>query len=329
MANNMPKRSRKYLLTFNNPQEHCFTHEMINTLMKNFNYEYYCLCDEIGENGTYHTHLYFECKNAVDITKVKKIFPKVHYDIAHGSAEDNRNYIRKEGKYLNSDKKDTNLLETFEEKGIMPLSKSTKNETVSEQVVEMLEIGYSIVDIVRRFPSYATKIKQLEVMQQELFKEEFGDKWIDREIIYIYGDTGTGKTRYVMDTYGYSNVCKITNYKNPFDGYRNQDILLLDEFQSQIPFDDLLQFLDGYPCNLPARYGDKVACYSKVYIISNVSLEKQYKEIQQMRPESWNALIRRVKHIYRYELNKDGEYPYTDKNSTVHIEESKEGYIIK
>lgn len=326
MVDNMPKRSRKYLLTFNNPKEHSFTHDMIKTLMQNFNYMYYCLCDEIGENGTYHTHLYFECKNAIGISKVKKIFPKVHYDIAHGSAEDNRNYIRKEGKYLKSDKKDTNLLETFEEYGIMPLTKSAKNETISEQVLEMLENGCEILEIIRSFPSYGTKIKQLEAIKQELFKEEFSNKWIDREVIYIYGETGTGKTRYVMDTYGYTNVCKVTNYKNPFDGYSNEEILLLDEFQGQIPFDDLLQYLDGYPCELPARYANKIACYNKVYIISNLSFDNQYQKVQKYRPESWNAFLRRITHIYRFEFNNDGDYPYTDSNSTVFIEEPKEMY---
>lgn len=329
MADNMPKRSRKYLLTFNNPKEHCFTHEVINALMQNFNYVYYCLCDEIGENGTYHTHLFFECKNAVEVTKVAKIFPTVHRDVAHGSAEENRNYIRKEGKYVNSDKKDTNLIETFEEYGIMPLTKSEKNKTVSEQVFEMLENGFSTVDIVRKFPSYTTKTNQLEAMRQELLKEQYGNEWIEKEVNYIYGDTGTGKTRFVMDTYGYSNVSKITNYKHPFDGYRNQDVMLFDEFQSQIPFDDLLQFLDGYPCDLPARFNDKVACFRKVYIISNVPLNMQYREVQQTRPKSWNAFIRRINHIYRFEFNKDSQYPYTDKNETVKIEESKESYIIK
>ena len=52
-------KSRKYQLTFNNPLNYGFTHEKINDTMKNFNYSYYCLCDEFGaEEKTPHTFIF-------------------------------------------------------------------------------------------------------------------------------------------------------------------------------------------------------------------------------------------------------------------------------
>ena len=102
MSNKSDTKSRKYQLTFNNPLEYGYTHESINNIMKNFNYSYYCLCDEIGlEESTQHTHLYFVCENAVRFSKVKKLFASAHIEPAKGSSQDNRNYIRKEGKYQN------------------------------------------------------------------------------------------------------------------------------------------------------------------------------------------------------------------------------------
>jgi len=38
----------------------------------------------------------------------------------------------------------------------------------------------------------------------------------------------------------------------------------------------LLQILDGYPLRLPARYFDKFACFTKVFILSNIPLNEQY-----------------------------------------------------
>ena len=109
MSNKSDTKSRKYQLTFNNPLEYGYTHESINNIMKNFNYSYYCLCDEIGlEESTQHTHLYFVCENAVRFSKVKKLFASAHIEPAKGSSQDNRNYIRKEGKYQNEKKKETN-----------------------------------------------------------------------------------------------------------------------------------------------------------------------------------------------------------------------------
>lgn len=324
---NKNTRSRKYLLTFNNPIEHCYSHDMINTLMKNLSYIYYCLCDEIGENGTYHTHLYFICKNAVSWDRVTKIFPTVHIDVAKGSSTDNRDYIRKEGKYLNSDKKDTNLIDTFEEYGEIPLDKSERNASVSQQVVEMIENGCTNAEIIREYPSFSTKIPHLDRIRQTLIEENHRDEWIPKEVIYIYGETGTGKTRSVMDKYGYSNVCKVTNYTHPFDNYNSEDVLLLDEFKGQIPIADLLQYTDGYPCKLPARYQDKTACYKKLFIISNTPLNQQYKDVQIYDPETWNALIRRISKVIRFEFNK-GDYPFTSECETVQIEEDKKQYQI-
>ena len=45
-------------------------------------------------------------------------------------------------------------------------------------------------------------------------------------------------------------------------------------------------------------YADKVACYTKVYLISNVPLEQQYPVIQAEQPKTWNALKRRIRNVY-------------------------------
>ena len=55
----------------------------------------------------------------------------------------------------------------------------------------------------------------------------------------------------------------------------------------------MLKYLDGYPLMLPCRYGDRVACYTKVYLLSNIPMEKQYPNIQLEEPETWRAFLRR------------------------------------
>ena len=59
-------RSRKWLLTINNPVEHNSSHdELILVLSKFKAVKYWCLCDEIGNEGTYHTHLLIYGDNAI------------------------------------------------------------------------------------------------------------------------------------------------------------------------------------------------------------------------------------------------------------------------
>lgn len=314
------EKSRKYQLTINNPLEKGFDHAEINKRMEDIKYLYYCLCDETGEQGTPHTHIYFVCENAMFFSRVKKLFPEAHIEAARGLNCENRDYIRKEGKYADSEKKETNHIETFEEYGELPLDKSAKNETVSEKVLTMVEEGFSNTEIIKAFPSYGTKIPHLDRLRTTLLEDKYKNCWRDLEIQYIYGDSETGKTSSIMNGFGYSNVYKITNYQHPFDAYQSQDVMLFDEFSSSLPINDFLQYLDGYPCRLPARYGDKIACYTKVFIISNIPLEKQYIDIQNEHPKTWNAFIRRLTSIFCFESNSQKE--------TIKTEMFKENYLV-
>ena len=294
-------RSRKYLLTINNPTEHNFTHGKIKEILLKSKPIYFCLCDEQGQ--TYHTHIYVCYKNAVYFSTMKKRFPTAHIDSANGSSAENRDYIRKEGKYLNSDKKETNIPETFEEWGELPQDKATKNESVSEQVLEMVKNGCSNIEIINTFPSYCTKVNQLNTLRQEVLSDKYSKEDRILNVIYIFGDTGSGKTRFVMNKYDYTDIYKVSNYEHPFDSYNGQKVLLLDEFRSGFPISDLLQYLDRYPCRLPARYTDKVACYTDVYIISNEDLSEQYINIQNDKPESYQALLRRINKVLHFKKN--------------------------
>ena len=86
-----------------------------------------------------------------------------------------------------------------------------------------------------------------------------------------------------------------------FDQYQGQDILVFDEFTSQVPLSDMLNYLDRYPLMLPARYADRAACYTKVYIISNLPLTEQYKGEQARAPERWAAFCRRLTRVLEYQ----------------------------
>jgi len=314
------KSSRKYQLTINNPLEHGFTHEQIKKNLDTIKTVYWCMCDEIGlEEQTPHTHIFLCSKNAIMFSTIQKRFYGAHIELVRGSCQQNRDYIRKEGKYLETEKKETNLIDTFEEFGEMPLERKGSNENVSSQVLQMIKEGYSNLEIIDEFPSYMTKTSHLDKMRQTIIESANADKFRQLEVIYIYGETETGKTRFVLDKYGYQNVYKITNYEHAFDGYQNQDVILFDEFRSSLPLKDMLQYLDGYPCRLPARFADKQACYTKVFLISNIPIEKQYIYIQENENKSWQAFKRRITKYLNFE-KKNNAIPYYDKNNIEIIE---------
>lgn len=264
------------------------------------------MCDEIGEQGTYHTHIYIAFKNSVMFSSLQKRFYGVHIDVAHGTSKENRDYIRKEGKWLDDEKHDTNLTDTFEEFGIIPDERQPRIKA-SEDILNMIEAGANNAEILHKYPSSMTRIQHIEAARQTLLAEEYRKTFRILDVNYISGKTGIGKTRTIMEKHGYENVYRVTNYSHPFDSYKSEPVILFDEFRSSLPITEMLNYLDGYPIALPCRYNDKVACYTTVYIVSNIPFSAQYPNVQLAESETWNAFQRRFNNIIDMRTN---DFPF-------------------
>ena len=286
---------RKYQITINNPADNGFTHDIIKNILSGMTgCLYWCMCDEIGHQGTPHTHLYVVFKNAVMFQTMQQRFYGAHIEDARGTHRENRDYIRKEGKHRETDKADTNLPDTFEESGELP-AESERRVKQSEAILAMLEDGASDAEILRAYPSALNHLPRIQQARQTLLADKYRRvRRTDLKVCYIHGATGVGKTRSILDRYGDENVYRVTNYKHPFDGYKGEPVILFDEFRSSLPLPDMLDYLDVYPLMLPSRYADRVACYTQVFIVSNIPIEKQYPDVQQKEPPSYDAFLRRI-----------------------------------
>lgn len=293
-----------YQLTINNPEENGFPHDIIKrTLVERFaTLQYFCLADEIGEQGTYHTHIYAFFGSRVRFSTIKKHFPPAHIEAANGTHKQNRNYVRKEGRWADSDKSETSVPGTFEEWGTMPTSKG--KDVLMDDLYNMVSDGLTDGEILAENHDYVKYLDTIARLRKTLLIEKYkGHRRLDLKVHYISGATGTGKTRGVLDKEGDANVYRVTDYDHPFDSYDMQPVLCLDEFRSSLKMTLMLDLLDIYPLELPARYANRVACYETVYIISNWALEDQYREVQDSHPATWKALLRRIHTVTVYDSN--------------------------
>jgi len=296
----MTSSSRKWQLTINNPLEKGFDHINIkNILSKIKPIVYYCLCDEIGQEGTFHTHVYLCCLSPVRFSTLKNHFSEAHLEAARGTSQENRNYITKSGKWENDEKHETSIPSSFEEWGEMPVERQGER-TDLEALYEMIKDGLSNYEILENNPDFMLRINDIERARQTVRAEQYRKQFRKLDVTYIWGPTGIGKTRSVMEKYHYEDVFRITDYLHPFDTYSGQGIIVFDEFHSQFSVSQILNFLDGYPLELPARYANKIACYTQVYIISNMNLLQQYRAIQLEQPEIWAAILRRINQVIMF-----------------------------
>lgn len=255
------------------------------------------MSDEVGgTEHTFHTHVYIVRGSGIRATRIAKLFPFVHRDIAHGTSQENKDYVFKQGKWLNTEKETTNIKDSHEEWGEMPIERPGARNDLAD-LYDMIKDGYTDSEILAVDPSYLKYIDKIERVRQTLLSDENKERWRDLDVTYIWGVTGTGKTRTVMEKYGYSKVYRVTDYDHPFDGYKGQDVIVFDEFRSSLQMTQMLDYLDGYPVELRARYCNKQACFTKAYIISNIDLRDQYPTIQREDDKTWQAFLRRIKEV--------------------------------
>lgn len=309
-------QSRKWMLTINNPQDVGLDHDKIMEILQLFRPEYFCMADEIASTGTYHTHVFIYSGSPMRFSTVKKRFPTAHIDKANGSAQENRDYIRKDGKWAETAKAETKVEGTFQEFGTPPPA-SMENSPKMYQLLQDVKDGFSNIDIINNHPGFSFKIKDIDALRDMLRAEEFKDDIRHVEVYYLYGDTETGKTSGIYRRHPARDICRITDY-NPrtgvrFDAYHGQSVLVFEEFHSQIPITDMLNFMDIYPIQLPARYNNRQACYTTIYITSNIPLEDQYPDIQRCQMETWRAFVRRIKGVYEYRRGQPPREVHIDK----------------
>ena len=308
IANN--SQCRKWQITINNPDEHNITDEIIKELLMKFSPDYYCMSKEIGnKTKNYHIHIFLYSKSPIRFNTIKNRFPVSHIEKAYGSITENIEYIRKTGKWENTDKTETSIEGSFEEYGIVP-TELLEKDPIMGQLLEDIKNNKSNIDIIEENPRLAFRIKEIDVIRQTYLADRYSKENRDIVVTYIYGATGTGKTRGIFEKHGARNICRITNYNSSrgilFDNYNNsQEVLVFEEFHSQIPIEDMLNYLDVYPIMLPARYNDKVACYTKVYITSNIPLENQYENIKGSlnKCSVYQAFLRRIHNVIEYKEN--------------------------
>ena len=308
-----PNSSRKWQLVINNPREKAeFAQFWLNAellkayILENFpNVCYVCFSYELGleETRMEHIHIFLYAKDGIKKSKFKKIFPNVHYESCKGTCLQNRNYLFKQGKWELDEKVKERIEGMQFEIGECPKERQGARSDL-ELLHQLIIKGYTNAQIYETNPLFIKYAGNIDRVRQDVMQDKHKKLWRDLEVTYIWGAPGTGKTRGVMEKYGYDKVFRVNTYNHPFDDYNMQDVIAFEEFRSDIKISTMLQLLDGYPCTLDARYNNKQACYTKAYFMTNIDLWEQYKNVQDNEWGTFVAFIRRIHKVIVY--NEDG-----------------------
>lgn len=318
-------QSRKFLGTLNNPQDWGYDSDKVIRLLSELaGCRYIAIAEEIGAlEHTPHMHFFVVYKNPKAESTMRNVVPKAHWDPCRGTIEQNRDYVFKQGKWVDSEKGTTALPETQREWGEIPTECKefpSRKSDVMDAINQMIEEGLSPSEIMGMhagYCEYADTIRRAYILRRAADVPPVRDV----KVHYVVGASGSGKTytyKRLCDRFGDCDVYLVTDYANDmtaaFDRYQAENIIVMDEFRGNVRFSTFLNLTDKYRCDIHARYVSTMALYSEVYITSVYPPEKLYENLVETASqgiEPRQQLYRRISDITYCEVRNGHYFRYT------------------
>lgn len=87
--------------------------------------------------------------------------------------------------------------------------------------------------------------------------------------IWLYGDTGCGKSHKAFEGFSPETHYNLPNDNGWWDNYRQQETVVINDFRGHIKYDELLQMVDKWPYQVPRRGRTPLPFTSKKVIITS------------------------------------------------------------
>lgn len=301
------KMRRRWFVTINNEEmpddefmEYCKGLEHV---------KYFAFQREKGhEKETEHIHLFVVFNVGKRFATIKNYFPRGDIEPVKGTNAQARDYATKS---------DTRVSGPFEYGEFI----EERGRSDIKDMFDLIKGGATNDELMNLCPANYLRYKNtIESIRQDALYEKMQAQGVRRvEVVYVYGPPGTGKTSSIYRKYKPNEFYRVTDYKKgPFDRYAGEDIIVFDEFASQLPFELFLHCLDSYVVQLPCRFTNKVSCWSKVYVISNIPWQKLYPQIHDEEPERFKAIERRLNVVLYF--SKAGVQIISQKSSGIQMD---------
>lgn len=252
---NIMSRSRRYCFTVNNPtDEDC---ESVHALSKYKHTVYLIVGTEVGEQGTTHLQCYVVFNEQMRFNRVKRLLPRAHIEVAKGSSSSNKVYCSKDG--------------NFEEFGVCPADSgaSATQKSKWDEARDLARAGdFDKIDS-SMYIRYRGNFHQIhdDANAATACIPVLSNLW-------IYGDTGCGKSRYAWEHYPGAYRKGLNKW---FCHYIKEPVVIIEDVDPS-HFKWLGSFLklwsDHYPFMAERKGGSRMIRPEKFVVTSNYRLRE-------------------------------------------------------
>lgn len=214
---------------------------------------------EIGERGTPHLQGAVYFRNPAGMTALKKCHDKCHWENMRGTCEQNLDYCTKEDK-------EAFVWGTIPKQGTRADLEELRDEIMAGKRFEEI-----LVERPTAVHQYGRTIAPLCTVASRL-----NEKMWEPECEWHYGSSGAGKTHVWKSQWkqpGTGRWIKLNraDWKEHkwFEGYDRHENVVINEFRGEVNYDELLEWLEDAPHDVPVRGKGPVPFVPKKIIITS------------------------------------------------------------
>ena len=251
---------------------------------------------EVASTGTPHLQGYVEFKHQKSMSAVKKTLgnKQYHLEPAIADAHSNVKYCSKgeqsHEEYLKDGKEghnyglnaDVYTAGEYKKSGQRTDLESINTLIKTHTIKELIEQG---------------KIKNTQQIgfAQKCIAYNQPIRMTAPRVVWICGDTGTGKTHSIFQKHNKEDIHSQHSFKF-WDGYENQPVVLIDDMRADFcKYHELLTLLDKYPHRVEVKCGDRIFNSKTIYITSPYTPQQMFRN---KTDEDLVQLTRRIDEIH-------------------------------
>ena len=287
-------RRRAYQLTINKLEDY---DKIISYLQSLKTMRYIIACKEKAPTtGKEHIHIYVQFDVGISLSK-KKILT-AHIEACRGTPQQNVAYIKKNGSEI-----------IFEAGVLAKTGKLSIKEVKSLKVDEMDDLPFL----------YYNKVQS--VKRDQLMNITASNYYKKIEVYYIYGVSGSGKTRQaikmiqklkedgLIETDEFNEVKYTNNFWHGVTLDTIKEVALYDDFRDyHLPPSEFINFIDYNKHVMNVKYGCVTNSFRYIFITSIQNPEELYRESKKHEEES-KQWLRRIKEIIKMEIDYQSPIP--------------------
>lgn len=227
--------------------------------------------------GKEHIQGYIELTAAYTMKALRAILGDAHFERTNGTFEDNYTYCTKDGDFVELGK---------------PAKTKQGKRTDLQNLAEHIQSGKTDRELIEdgRIRNF-TALKSMSLLRSVVQRPNLNRE--PPEVHWIYGMTGTGKTRWAYENAGDSYYVHSCNTQW-FDGYQSQKCVIFDDLRPDVfSFHFFLRLIDRYTVRVPVKGQTEVLFEPEKIIITTPFKPNHFVP----RGEDPNQLTRRITNI--------------------------------